>query len=126
MPKRGSNNANEYGKFELVLTQGQNQGKVFVVEDGDNLVGRWDPDSASFPEIDLTNDDPEAKVSRKHAILLFEDGKLTYEVLGSLNGSYLKSQKGAQLKLSEGAPQELRDGDEIVIGKTVLKVRRVE
>ncbi len=55
--------------FRLVLSRGEGKGRSFPLEPGDNLVGRWDPEAGSFPEVDLESFDPEAEVSRKHAIV---------------------------------------------------------
>jgi len=90
----------------------------FPLEDGNNLVGRWDPETGAFPEVDLDADDPEAKVSRKHALIRIADGKITVEDIGSLNGTYVN--RGTRLQ--PGSPVELKTGDEIIIGKTFLKL----
>ena len=101
----------------LTLTRGGTVGKVFELQAGDNLVGRWDPDSGSFPEVDMENDDPEARISRKHALIKFSE-TLTIEDIGSLNGTFVN--RGPRLE--PGSPAMLEDGDEIIIGKTFFKV----
>ena len=88
------------------------------LEDGNNLVGRWDPETGAFPEVDLDADDPEAKISRKHALIRIAEGKITVEDIGSLNGTYVN--RGSRLQ--PGTPVELKTGDEIIIGKTFLKL----
>src|SRR5215467_1649913 len=90
----------------------------FPLEDGNNLVGRWDPETGAFPEVDLDADDPEAKVSRKHALIRIAEGKITVEDIGSLNGTYVN--RGSRLQ--PGTPVELKTGDEIIISKTFLKL----
>ena len=92
--------------------------KVFELQDGGNLVGRWDPDSGSFPEIDLEDEDPEAKVSRKHAIIEKRGSIITIQDLGSRNGTYLNR----ETKIEAGVTHQLKVGDEIVVGKTFLKL----
>ena len=57
---------------KLSRVRGGRKGQEFPLEDGNNLVGRWDPETGSFPEVDLDQDDPEAKISRKHALIRFE------------------------------------------------------
>ena len=101
----------------LTLTRGGTVGKVFELQAGDNLVGRWDPDSGSFPEVDMENDDPEARISRKHALIKFSE-TLTIEDIGSLNGTFVN--RGPRLQ--PGSPAMLKDEDEIIIGKTFFKV----
>lgn len=103
-------------KFQIV--RGGRKGQEFPLEDGNNLIGRWDPETGAFPEVDLDQDDPEAKVSRKHALLRIENGKITVEDIGSLNGTYVNRQP----RLQPGTPVELKSGDEIIIGKTFLKL----
>jgi len=102
---------------QLTILRGGTVGKVFPLQAGDNLVGRWDPDSGSFPEVDMEHDDPEARISRKHALIKMSD-KLTIEDIGSLNGTLVNRGR----RLEPGSPVELKDGDEIIIGKTFFKV----
>jgi FHA domain len=105
-------------KARLSVVRGGRKGQEFPLEDGNNLVGRWDPDTGSFPEVDLDADDPEAKISRKHALIRIADAKITIEDIGSLNGTYVNRQP----RLAPGTPVELKTGDEIIIGKTFLKL----
>ncbi len=103
-------------KFEVV--RGGRKGHEFPIEDGNSYIGRWDPETGSFPEVDLEQDDPEAKISRKHALVRIENGKITVEDIGSLNGTYVNRQP----RLQPGTPVEIKSGDEIIIGKTFLKL----
>lgn len=108
-------------KAKLVLIRGDKdarKGFEFPLEEGKNLIGRWDPETGSFPEVDLEQDDREAKISRKHAMIIIENGKLTIEDIGSLNGTYVNRGN----RLIPGTPVELKTGDEIIIGKTFLKL----
>ena len=102
---------------QLTILRGGTVGKVFPLQAGDNLLGRWDPDSGSFPEIDMEHDDPEARISRKHALIRMSD-KIILEDLGSLNGTFVN--RGSRLE--PGSPAELKDGDEIIVGKTFFKL----
>ncbi|HVN90900.1 MAG TPA: FHA domain-containing protein [Candidatus Binataceae bacterium] len=108
-------------KAKLTITRGtvpERRNHEFDLEGGNNLIGRWDPDTGSFPEVDLDADDPEAKISRKHALIRIDGGKITIEDIGSLNGTFVNRQP----RLQPGSPIELKDGDEIIIGKTFLKL----
>ena len=105
-------------KSKLSVVRGGRKGQEFPLEDGNNLVGRWDPETGAFPEVDLDQDDPEAKISRKHALIRIENAKITVEDIGSLNGTYVNRQP----RLQPGNPVELKAGDEIIIGKTFLKL----
>jgi pSer/pThr/pTyr-binding forkhead associated (FHA) protein len=102
---------------KLTIVRGGTVGKVFPLQSGDNLVGRWDPDSGAFPEVDLETDDPEARISRKHALIRVSDS-VTVEDIGSLNGTFVN--RGS--RLDPGSPMVLKDGDEIIVGKTFFKV----
>jgi len=105
-------------KAKLSVIRGGRRGQEFELEAGNNLVGRWDPETGAFPEVDLDADDPEAKISRKHALIRLDGVKITIEDIGSLNGTYVNRQP----RLQPGNPVELKDGDEIIIGKTFLKL----
>jgi FHA domain len=105
-------------KAKLSVVRGGRKGQEFPLEDGNNLIGRWDPETGSFPEVDLDADDPEAKISRKHALIRIDGGKITIEDIGSLNGTYVNRQP----RLSPGSPAEIKAGDEVIIGKTFLKL----
>jgi hypothetical protein len=102
---------------KLTVVRGGTVGKVFPLQLGDNLVGRWDPDSGAFPEVDLETDDPEARISRKHALIRISD-TVTIEDIGSLNGTFVNRGR----RLEPGSPAALKDGDEIIVGKTFFKV----
>ena len=104
-------------KAKFTVVRGGRKGQEFPLEDGNNLIGRWDPETGSFPEVDLDADDPEAKISRKHALCRIENGKITVEDIGSLNGTYVNRGQ----RLQPGSPADIKNGDEIIIGKTILK-----
>jgi hypothetical protein len=105
-------------KAKLAIIRGGRKGQEFELESGNNLIGRWDPDTGAFPEVDLDQDDPEAKISRRHALIRIDGGKITIEDIGSLNGTFVNRQP----RLAPGNPLELKTGDEIIIGKTFLKL----
>ena len=105
-------------KAKLVIVRGGRKGQEFPLEEGNSLIGRWDPETGAFPEVDLEQDDPEAKVSRRHALIRIEGGKITGEDIGSLNGTYVNRQP----RMQPGTPVELKPGDEIIVGKTFLKL----
>jgi FHA domain len=105
-------------KAKLSLIRGGRKGQEFPLEPGQNFIGRWDPETGSFPEVDLEQDDPEAKISRKHALIIIDGNKITVEDIGSLNGTYVNRGN----RLIPGTPVEVKMGDEIIIGKTFLKL----
>lgn len=101
----------------LVIERGMAVGREFQLSAEESLVGRWDADNGVFPDIDLDAFDPEAKISRRHARILFREGVHTIEDLGSTNGTYVNRGR----RLIPGTPHRLQDGDEIIVGKTFLR-----
>lgn len=82
------------------------------------LIGRRDPTSDVGPEIDLTpHNGYQMGISRRHALIRFKDQSLEVLDLGSRNGTYLN---GHALKPHQ--PVALHNGDEIRLGKIVLRV----
>ncbi|MEO0248590.1 MAG: FHA domain-containing protein [candidate division WOR-3 bacterium] len=81
-------------------------------------IGRLDPASASFPDIDLTSDGGlEKGVSRRHAKITRRGNEVFIEDLGSINGTFLNRKK-----LTPYLPQVLKSGDELQLGKLILRV----
>jgi hypothetical protein len=81
-------------------------------------IGRLDPASASFPDIDLTSDGGlEKGVSRRHAKITRRGSEVFIEDLGSINGTFLNRKK-----LTPYLPQALNSGDELQLGKLILRV----
>lgn len=105
----------------LIIERGRSAGKQFPLSDDESQIGRWDADGGIFPDVDLDADDPEAKVSRRHARILFRKGQYFIEDLGSTNGTFINRGR----RLLPGDRQPLRDGDEIIVGKTFLRFRIV-
>lgn len=103
--------------MKLVVIRGPAAGKIFSIEEGNNLIGRWDPESGSFPEIDLESEDQESKVSRKHAVVERNGTVATIEDVGSLNGTFVNRVN----RLEAGHKHTLQEGDEIIVGKTFLR-----
>jgi len=81
-------------------------------------IGRLDPASASFPDIDLTSDGGlEKGVSRRHAKIIRRGSEVFIEDLGSINGTFLNRKK-----LTPYLPQALKSGDELQLGRLILRV----
>jgi hypothetical protein len=102
---------------KLVIERGRSAGKQFPLSDDESQIGRWDADGGIFPDVDLDADDPEAKVSRRHARIMRRGGQYYIEDLGSTNGTFINRGR----RLLPGDRQPLRDGDEIIVGKTFLR-----
>jgi hypothetical protein len=105
------------GVARLVIERGGRIGKEFAVAGGETNIGRWDADGGIFPDVDLDQDDPEAKVSRRHARIIRENNQFFIEDLGSTNGTFINRGR----RLLPGNRHPLNNGDEIIVGKTFLK-----
>jgi hypothetical protein len=108
-------------RAKLIIERGRTAGKEFLFDGTETLLGRWDADNGIFPDVDLDADDPEAKVSRRHARILREGNGFYIEDLGSTNGTFINRGR----RLLPGNRQILEDGDEIIVGKTFLRFKIV-
>ena len=80
------------------------------------IIGREDPVSNNFPEIDLTLlGGVEGGVSRRHARLYLQDGDLVVEDLNSVNHTFVNKQR-----IQPGQPARIQSGDELRLGRLVL------
>jgi len=112
---------------ELVNNQAL-QGSLFVVNANQSIpipefshpiiIGRDDPASGIFPDINL---EPfgaiEAGVGRRHVQLSSSDGLTYVEDLESVNGTYLNREK-----LEPKTTYQIRSGDELRLGKLVIRI----
>jgi len=104
--------------MKLVLLVEGNEKAEFELGDGSNLIGRWDPDTKSFPEVDLEDYDVDALVSRRHATLLVKEGVMSLEDLGSTNGTFLVG----GVKLEPGTTVVVAPGGEFFVGNLRMKL----
>jgi hypothetical protein len=102
---------------KLVIDRGRSAGKEFLIDGDESHIGRWDADGGIFPDVDLDSDDPEAKVSRRHARITRRGASYFIEDLGSTNGTFVNRGR----RLLPGDRQPLSDGDEVIVGKTFLR-----
>ena len=96
------------------------QAPVFTLEKNDTLLGRRDPQSNIFPEVDLSRFDPQTKISRRHARIWRDGGNFLVEDLGSSNGTIIVPNTNDSFKLEPHMPHALTDGDRIRVGDTTL------
>ncbi len=101
----------------LTIERGESIGSEFPIAADEALIGRWDADNGIFPDVDLDRHDPEAKVSRRHARILHSEGQYAIEDLGSTNGTFINRGR----RLIPGNSHLLKNGDEIIVGKTFLR-----
>jgi hypothetical protein len=91
-------------------------GKKFMILAHGALVGRFDPNTGIHPDIDLTDEDPQLSVSRRHARILCEHNRyFLVEEHGVANGTYIKGER-----LAPGDARELKPGDRVGFGMVVL------
>jgi serine/threonine-protein kinase len=102
---------------KLIILDASPTPASFVLEKETNLLGRNDPHTGVFPEVDLTAHDPETKVSRRHARVFREGTQYLVEDLSSVNGTYVNG----SLKLYPKQPHPLQNGDELKLGETKLR-----
>ena len=88
----------------------------FDLQKESNLVGRSDPQSNVFPEIDLSKFDPETKVSRRHALIWRKGETFLIEDLNSVNGTVIND----AVRLAPHQPRVLESGDKLRLGETTL------
>lgn len=102
----------------LVLATGDGA-TVEIPEKDDVVIGREDPISEVFPDIDLTvYGGMESGVSRKHAVMHRSGEGYTVEDMGSTNGTYINRKR-----IQPNAPQAVVPGDEVRFGKLSLSVK---
>ncbi len=104
----------------LIVGTNELETPAFRLEKEDNLVGRRDPMSNIFPEVDLSKYDPQTKISRRHARIWRTGSEFMVEDLGSSNGTYILPVVSDTVRLQPHQPQLLTNGDKIKLGDTTL------
>lgn len=84
-------------------------GKTYPIVREVTIIGRHDRVTGQSPDIDLTEEDTHRYVSRRHAIILYEDDEFKLiEEIGVVNGTFINGQR-----LPNGVPVKLKDGDQV-------------
>jgi DNA-directed RNA polymerase subunit RPC12/RpoP len=109
-PDAGSSKA--YAKLVV-----QDYDRDFVLDKDVITIGRQSPADGIFPDIDLTDVDEEAYVSRRHARILKKDDGFVFEDMGSSNGSFINN-----VRVAQGVQQFLNDGDVLRLGKSTMSL----
>ena len=104
-------------KAKLVLT---NNGTEFPFGNKlEILIGREDPISGIFPEVDLTyHGGVEGGVSRRHAKLMKQGDQWMAQDLKSTNHTYIN-----RSRLTPGKPKPLNHGDQLRVGRLVFTLQ---
>jgi len=83
----------------------------------ETTIGRKDPVTGIYPDVDLTPVDSQRSVSRRHAKIYRRGPKFFLsEEIGTMNATFLNGSR-----LETGVPSELKPGDEVRCGVVVLR-----
>ena len=93
-------------------------GMEFPLASGpETTIGRKDPVTGIYPDIDLTPVDNQRSVSRRHSKIYRRGSKFFFgEEIGTMNSTFLNGKR-----LETGVPSEIRPGDEVRFGVVVLR-----
>lgn len=114
---RGPEPANSVGASLFVLPAGH---ALALPPDRDEyVIGRVDPASGSFPDVDLVPfGGEEGGVSRRHARITRDGDAYAIEDLNSVNYTFVNKKK-----LPVGEARALEDGDEIRLGRVLMRFK---
>jgi hypothetical protein len=105
---------------KLIVTRGAQLGIEYPLVAGNNEIGRWDDEAGAMPHIDLDAQDEEGYVHRRHAMIRFDGSQWWVEHLKEPPSNPTRI-RGRGDKLQVGHPVRLQDGDEIAVGRVILK-----
>ena len=81
-------------------------------------LGRLDPESQVFPDVDLTDDEGRGTgVSRRHARIFKRETEVVIEDLGSVNGTFVNGKR-----LARYAAAILAHGDRLQLGRLIIRI----
>jgi len=89
----------------------QRSNRIVQLTKMNTFLGRKDYTTGFIPDVDLTKEDEEKYISRKHAKISYVDGKFYLsEEPGAINGTFLNGNK-----LNTGVKYELNNEDELTL-----------
>jgi hypothetical protein len=108
------------GSWRLALPDGSGHPLA-----GTTVLGRQ-PDVGAFAGASetLTIDDPDGLVSKSHAVLVLDSGRLSIRDLGSTNGVVVLAADGSEIEVKTDASTPLDDGFEIELGSFVIRIEK--
>jgi pSer/pThr/pTyr-binding forkhead associated (FHA) protein len=110
--------AAETSPLAIRLRIGRQKREVELLLNRVITLGRTDPASNVFPEVDLTYDGELAQsVSRRHAAITRQKGLIFVEDLASINGTFMNGKR-----LIPFVPEAISHGDIIQLGKLLIEV----
>lgn len=101
----------------LTIKKGGTQYREFPIYSNVADIGRWDPNIDSIPEVDLSDEDINSKVSRKHARIIKKEEGFYIQDLSSRNGTFLNR----EFRLLPDTQYALKNEDEVIIGNIFFK-----
>jgi CRP-like cAMP-binding protein len=114
MPSPGAQAAAEGPEKLVHATSGMEFSLSMTSE---TTIGRKDPVTGIFPDVDLSPLDTQRSVSRRHAKIHRRGTKFFIaEEIGTMNSTFLRG-----VRLETGVPSEIKPGDEIRVGMVVLR-----
>ncbi|HVU12707.1 MAG TPA: FHA domain-containing protein, partial [Phototrophicaceae bacterium] len=91
---------------------------LLITPKAETTLGRRDPTTGTQPDVDLSAyAGYRLGVSRNHAVIRLKNRLLEIFDLGSSNGTSVNG-----VRLAPHQPHVLRDGDEIMLGKMMIRV----
>ena len=114
----GSNNFTGLaGQFKLVVREGLRTGIIFSLLKSVINIGRVDIAQFWEPEVDLTGQEQDGSyyISRRHARLRLDSGRVFLEDIGSLHGTTVEGKGKVALR-----EMEIHPGDRIRLGRSVV------
>jgi hypothetical protein len=101
---------------KLLVVRGQRMDVAYPLYPGKNYLGRTDDKPV---DVDLEDQESPDRIwtSRQHAVITFENGKLTIEDLNSLNGTFVN-----RTRVHPGQVRDLIESDVVQVGTVHLKV----
>lgn len=106
VPAEGSEKLLHFSGMEFQLSTGP-----------ETTIGRKDPVTGIYPDVDLSPLDAQRSISRRHAKIYRRGGKFFLgEEIGTMNSTFLNG-----VRLETGVPAEIHKGDELRFGVVVLK-----
>lgn len=105
----------EVAKKALVISVAGHAAPVFLARQPEMVLGRR-TEGQPPPALDLTRFNGHMLgVSRRHAVIRFEDDTCTIEDLASVNGTWVNENR-----IAAGEPRELRGGEQVRLGNLIM------
>ncbi len=106
-----SENDTKLGKDIKAYLIIQKSNRIVQLEKAFTFIGRRDFTTGFVPDIDLTKEDEEKYISRKHALIAYIDGKFYFsEEQGAVNGTFLNGNK-----INPGVKYEIKNEDKLTL-----------